>query len=155
MSEAGGSTGPRPQGSDAQPTEEEVRAYLAQLRQADANDIVAQVFSMVASAAEVKLGRRDGRLLIDVAAAVAGAAGEQVDARLRKQMDDALSQLRLGQVDAERQLSQLRSEGKLPQDESGDLPADRVAASQDAGQEEPAEQAQRSSASSRLWIPGR
>ncbi|HEX2028255.1 MAG TPA: hypothetical protein VHF25_09685 [Nitriliruptorales bacterium] len=72
MSDAGGSTGPQRQSGDAgQPTEEELRAYLAQLRQADANDIVSQVFSMVASAAEVKLGRRDGRLLIDVAAAVA------------------------------------------------------------------------------------
>ncbi|HEX2028254.1 MAG TPA: hypothetical protein VHF25_09680 [Nitriliruptorales bacterium] len=78
-----------------------------------------------------------------------------MDDRLREQMDQALSQLRVGQVDAERQLSQLRSEGKLPQEETGDLPADRVAASQGAGMEEPAEQPQRSSATSRLWIPGR
>ncbi len=149
---------PGPQ--ERKPSEEEVRAYLAQLRQAGVADIVAQAFSLLASGAEVKLGRRDARLLIDLAAAVADVGGPHVEERLRQQMQQALNQLRVGQVDAESQLAKLRSEGKLPPEEAGDLPEDAAAASggqasQAPPQERPEPSERPPSAASRLWIPGR
>lgn len=147
-----------------QPTEEEVRAYLAQLRQTDVAEIVAQSFSMLASGAEVKLGRRDARLLIDTAAALAERARGSLDDRLVEQMDEAVGQLRTAQVDAEAQLKQLRDEGKLPEGEAGDLPGEGAGAAGAAGSEgapretpppPPPQQPQRGSGASRLWIPGR
>jgi murein L,D-transpeptidase YcbB/YkuD len=111
-------------GPDAQeqPSEEEVRAYLAQLRQANVGEIIAQAFSMLASGAEVKLGRRDARLLIDTTAAVVGAAKDALDERIVEQMNNAVNQLRLAQVDAEKQLQKMRDEGQIPdEDEQGDL----------------------------------
>jgi murein L,D-transpeptidase YcbB/YkuD len=127
-----------------------VRAYLAQLRQADAAEIIAQAFSVLASAAEVKLGRRDARLLIDMAANVAETAGGRLDERITKQMEQAVSQLRLAQVDAEKQLEKMRAEGQIPDEEEGDLEA--------AGTQPEAVEPDRTegpSAASRLWIPGR
>ena len=148
MSDAAGAG----EGSEREPTEEELRAYLAQLRLADVNEVVAQAFSMLAAAAEVKLGRRDGRLLIDATAALREATADRVDARLTQQMDQALQQLRLAQVDAEQQLGRLRAEGQLEGDEPGDLPA--------AGGPTPAPEGQPAveeppPAASRLWVPGR
>ncbi len=149
-----GSEQPRP------PSEEEVRAYLAQLRQAGIGDIVGQAFSLVASAAEVKLGRRDARVLIDIVASMADLTGPHVEDRLRQQMQQALNQLRLGQVEAESELAKLRAEGKLPPQETGDLPAEATApgggqTGPAAGREAPKTSERPSSAASRLWIPGR
>ena len=162
---AGAQPGPGAQpGQGRQPTEEEVREYLAQLRQTDVTEIVAQAFSMLASGAEVKLGRRDGRLLIDAAAAVAEVAGPKLDERLAEQMEQALSQLREGQIDAEEQLKELRDEGKLPEDEEGDLPREGRASApeppsdaQAPGQQPPQQAPQQGggSPSDRLWVPGR
>ncbi|MFN2555970.1 MAG: hypothetical protein ABR592_03735 [Nitriliruptorales bacterium] len=147
-------------GQSRQPSEDEVRAYLAQLRQAGIGDIIAQAFSLLASAAEVKLGRRDARLLIDVAATVADMGGPHVEDRLKQQMQQALNQLRLGQVEAESELAKLRAEGKLPAQESGDLPPEAVSpggeqTTRPAGQDAAQRSERPSSASSRLWIPGR
>lgn len=167
MSAAGGPIGPDPAGArgqagDRQPTEEEIRAYLAQLRQTDATEIIAQAFSVLASGAEVKLGRRDARLLIDAAAGVAEGAGERIDPRIRQQMDEALSQLRLAQVDAEKQLAQMRAEGQIPDDEAGDIAAEAGEGSPAEGEGAPTEPAQEApggrqgqSPTDRLWIPGR
>ncbi|MDQ4129559.1 MAG: hypothetical protein M3133_00960 [Actinomycetota bacterium] len=138
-----------------QPSEEEVRAYLAQLRQAGIGDIVGQAFSLVASAAEVKLGRRDARVLIDIAASMADLTGPHVEDRLKQQMQQALNQLRLGQVEAESELEKLRAEGKLPPHETGDLPAEATSPSGPSGREAPKTSERPSSAGSRLWIPGR
>ena len=155
---------PRPYEGE-QPTEEELRAYVAALRVSDVHEIVAQVFSELASAAQVKLGRRDARLLIDLAAAFQDAAAARIDERLATQMRTAVDQLRLGQVDAEKQLQQLRAEGRLPAEEDGDLPASGPATaggtpSGDAPATTPAPGAappppSGQSAASRLWVPGR
>lgn len=151
-------------GAGRQPSEEEVRQYLAQLRQADVTEIVAQAFSMLASGAEVKLGRRDARLLIDAAVAVAEVTGPRLDERLSEQMDEALAQLQQGQVDAEEQLRKLRDEGRLPDDEEGDLPREGRPSPADTAEgedrEEPAPPTQQErqrggSPTDRLWIPGR
>lgn len=164
MSAAGGAgpVGPGDPDQGRQPTEEEVRAYLAQLRQTDATEIIAQAFSALASGAEVKLGRRDARLLIDAAAAVAEGVGERIDERVRQQMDQAVSQLRLAQVDAEKQLAEMRAEGRIPGDEVGDIPAEpgeapaaRTGEDQGAGDAGETQRQQQSSPADRLWIPGR
>jgi hypothetical protein len=166
-----GVAGAVPGAGGQQPSEEQIRAYLAQLRQAAPDELVAQAFSVLASGAEVKLGRRDARLLIDAAAALAEAVDERVEADLEKQMTTALNQLRVAQVDAEKQLAKLRDEGRLPPEEEGELPADAgetevpedVAAAaeearqaaQQGDQPGPADQDRSSDAASRLWIPGR
>ncbi len=142
-------------GGEREPTEEEMRALAGQLRHADVAEIVAQAFSMLAQGAQFKLGRRDGRMLIDLAATVAETAGDRVDPRLRQQMDQALSQLQMAQVDAEKQLDQLRAEGKLPEDEEGDLPAEGGPAQPQQAAEPQDEPEQGPSAASRLWVPGR
>ena len=140
------------QEGEREPTEEELRAYLAQLRVADVNEVIAQAFSMLAAAAEVKLGRRDARLLVDATAALRETTAGQVDPRLTQQMDQALQQLRLGQVDAEAQLTKLRADGHLEGDEPGDLPG--VPSEPGAAAPAPAP-APEAPAASRLWVPGR
>lgn len=155
-------------GGQQQPSEEEIRQYLAQLRQTDVTEIIAQTFSMLAQSAEVKLGRRDGRLLIDTVAAVTEAVEPHLDDRLTDQMREALSQLQEGQVDAEEQLQQLRDEGRLPDDEENDLPREGQAPAEptDAGAEgeqpptpprqgRPSTQQGGGGSSDRLWVPGR
>ena len=57
-------------GGTREPTEEEIRAYLSQLREAPVDQVLAEVVNALLNAAQVKLGRRDGRLLIDTVAAV-------------------------------------------------------------------------------------
>jgi hypothetical protein len=161
----GPTAGPGPAGPGEQElSEEQIRAYLAQLRQADVSEIIAQAFSMLAQGAEVKLGRGDARLLIDAVSSLTDTVGDGVDERLRSQMDQVVNQLRMAQVDAEKQLAQLREEGRLPAEEAGDVPADAGAATGDAdsspeGQaapsQEPSERSSTPSESSRLWIPGR
>lgn len=157
MSQGPGAAGPVGGAGGEQPDEEQIREYLAQLRQAAADELVAQAFSVLASGAEVKLGRNDARLLIDAATALSEAVGDDVREDLKQQMTNAVSQLRMAQVDAEKQLAQLRAEGKLPPEEEETGPSD--AGAEGAGEEqEPAAggQAQRSrDATSRLWIPGR
>ncbi|MDP9023115.1 MAG: hypothetical protein M3N57_10590 [Actinomycetota bacterium] len=146
--------GAGPGGQTQQPTEEEVAAYLAELRRTDVTGVVAQSFSVLASGAEVKLGRRDARLLVDAAAALADAVRSHVDERLVTQMDQALAQLRTAQVDAEGELNKLRAEGKLPEEEAGDLPTGDRRGQGDpdvADETEPT----RPPGSSRLWVPGR
>lgn len=152
-------------GGQQQLSEDEMREYLAQLRQGDVTEILAQAFSMLASAAEVKLGRRDARLLIDTVAAIADAVEPHLDERLTDQMRQAVSQLREAQVDAEGQLQRLREEGRLPREEDNDLPREGRAAAAE-GDEGSAEEGtppsgqqrgpqQGGTASDRLWIPGR
>lgn len=149
-----------PGAGEGELSEEEMRALAAQLRHADAAEVVAQAFSMLIQGAQFKLGRRDGRMLIDLAASIAESAGDRIDPRLRQQMDQALGQLRVAQVDAEKQLDQMRAEGKLPDEEEGDLPRDGGhAVASDETQDRPGaaapQQDQPSPAGSRLWVPGR
>lgn len=90
-------TGP---GGDAA-SEAEVRAYLERLRGAPVEDVIAELASMLATAAQVKLGRPDGRLLLDVLGAVTTALEGRIDPALTGQLAEALAQLRLAQVQAE------------------------------------------------------
>ncbi len=155
-------------GGPKQPSEEEIRAYLSQLRQAPVDQVLAEVVNALLNAAQVKVGRRDGRLLIDITAAITDTIRGQVPDELTTQLDQALTQLRMAQVDGEQQVAQAKASG---QHEDGDLAADPQEASEasepggDAGPREapPASggpaatppPAGGGSAASRLWVPGR
>jgi hypothetical protein len=122
-----------------QPSEEELRAYLEQLRGADAAGIIAQVYEMLGTTAEVKLGRPDARTLIDTMIAVVDAAGDALPDDLAQRMRQGIAQLQTGQVQAERE-----------------------AAGPQTGQEAPAAEGTAQAApppgdkrmTDRLWIPG-
>ena len=138
-------------GPQQQITEEELQAYMAQLREAPLDDVVAQTIQLLLNAAQVKLGRPDGRTLIDIVAAIRDTAADQLDQRLVQELDSALSQLRLAQVEAE---GGKEGAGEATQEERADTPD--VATPQDVrGTPRPdGGSAGGGSGSSRLWTPG-
>jgi hypothetical protein len=156
-----------PGGPGQEPSEEEVRAYLSQLRGAPAEQVVAEVLSALLNAAQVKLGRRDGRLLLDLSASVLDGARAHLPAEFLEQVDGALSQLRVTQVEAAGEVAAARAQGH---EEPNDLGASRPGAAgpaDDAGDPASGDQASSPppspappredppSAASRLWVPGR
>lgn len=132
-----------PGADGGQPSQEEVRAYLSQLREAPVEQVVAEVLSALLNAAQVKLGRPDGRLLLDLAGTVIEQGRSELPDELTGQVDEVLSQLRVAQVEAE---SELGGQGQAPSEPAGE-PSDAPAASErpSAGPSDP---------SSRLWVPG-
>jgi hypothetical protein len=167
-----GPTDPSQHGQQREPTEEEVRAYLGQLRAAPVDQVVAEVASALLNAAQVKLGRKDGRLLLDLVADVADRTRPHLPEELTSQVDEALTQLRLAQVEAEREVAAAAQQGHVEPDDLGareagggepgaDQGADADAATgADTGQPTPPPTPQQppqpgGGAGSRLWVPGR
>jgi hypothetical protein len=144
--------------NQAPESEAQAREYVAQLRSAPAEQIVAELLSGLLNAAQIKLGRRDARLLIDLSALLTEHARRYLPAGMTRQVDQALHQLRLAQVRAESEAAQRKPE---PND-LADVPAPPAgtpapagapgAASQPAAAPAPPQQPP---AASRLWIPGR
>jgi hypothetical protein len=122
---------------------EEAREYVQRIRSLPVEQIIGDVVFSMLNAAQIKLGRRDARLLIDLTAVSQQHARPYLPEELTKQIDQVLGQLRLGQVSAEGRVTQ-RGEP-----EENDL--DRVPAppSPDAPQP-PA-----GPPPSKLWVPGR
>ncbi|MFC4000197.1 hypothetical protein ACFS2C_02885 [Prauserella oleivorans] len=152
------STGPT--GSQGQPgmSEDEAREYVSRLRTAPVEQLVSEVVFSLLNAAQVKLGRRDARLLIDLGGLVAGHSREYVSAELAQQVDRALAQLRLGQVSAESEVAGKAEPEPNDLDRTPAPPsstaapgASPTAASGATAAPEPKEP----SAASRLWVPGR
>lgn len=85
---------------------QDAREYARRLRALPVDQIVGDVLLGLLNAAEVKLGRRDARLLIDVAAVAHEHARPCLPGQLTGQIDQALGRLRLGQVSAEGHASQ-------------------------------------------------
>lgn len=150
-------------GEQRQPTEEELRQYLGQMRGAPVGQIVAEVVSALLNGAQVKLGRRDGRLLIDLAGLVADNAAPHLDKEFNDQVSDVLNQLRMAQVDAEKEVSQAREEGHEEPNDLGSPagtsePGSTAPAAGTSGDGSPSSQQQaqsrQQSAASRLWTPG-
>jgi hypothetical protein len=154
-------------GAPGQPSEEELREALGQLRGAPVDQVVAEVASALLNAAQVKLGRRDGRLLIDVTGVITNRIRGHVPDELTRQLDDVLTQLRLAQVEAEREVQAAAAQGHQEPndlattpgpDQAGGAPAgdggpsDAEAAGPTGGQTPPPPGP---SAASRLWVPGR
>ncbi|CAN5435749.1 hypothetical protein BH23ACT9_BH23ACT9_20860 [soil metagenome] len=135
-----------------QPTEEEIEAYYAQLREAPVGDLLMQCVGMLAAGAEAKLGRPDARTLIDSMAAIVQVGephlGEAID-----QLKSAVSQLQMAQVQVEKQLAQA-GQGEGEGEATSPPPA---AEQQPQGQQPPAQQPQapKANPTDKLWLPGR
>lgn len=160
-----------------QPSEEQMRQAMAQMRATPVDQFVAGALQELLTAGQVKLGRNDGRLLLDLVSVLNDATRGEVDEQLTQQVDDALSQLRMAQVQAEREIVQAATEGhveqndlprrppklELQREEREPAPAGEGEAGQDATAAEggPQQGTQQSSgqtgssAASRLWVPGR
>jgi hypothetical protein len=83
------------------PSEAELEQMLAQMREAPAEQVLVEVINALLQAAQVKLGRPDARVLIDAVAALAQSAEGRADEALLGQVAQAVTQLRLAQVEAE------------------------------------------------------
>jgi hypothetical protein len=122
---------------------EDAREYVQRLRSLPAEQVIADVMFSLLNAAQVKLGRRDARLLIDLCAVTLEHARAYLPGELTGPIDEALGQLRLGQVSAEGDPSQ------PGEPEENDL--DQVPAPPPAGPAPPPARP----AASKLWVPGR
>jgi hypothetical protein len=154
-------------GVPGQPSEEELREALGQLRGAPVDQVVAEVASALLNAAQVKLGRRDGRLLIDVTGVITDRVRGHVPDELTRQLDDVLTQLRLAQVEAEGEVQAATAQGhqepndlaRTPgPDQSGGAGAGEGATPSEPGSEAPPGRETPPSGpspASRLWVPGR
>jgi hypothetical protein len=138
------------QGAD-EPTEEEVRAYISQLRGAPVDQVIAEVSSALINAAQVKLGRKDGRLLLDVVGAVTEQLRGQVDDELPRQLDDVLAKLRMAQVEAEKEVAQ---QGAPEPNDLGSTPTPPGEAPPAQASDTPSADTAGGGAASRLWTPG-
>lgn len=145
---------PRSQGAE-QPTEEELQAYLEQLRAADPAEIVAQAYTMLGTGAEVKLGRSDARVLIDAMAALSDATASALDKDLVERMRNGVVQLQTAQVQAERQAAPGAAAGGSPRPGAADASPREPAGAPRQEQRTAEGEAGGQSLTDRLWIPGR
>ncbi len=99
--------------------------YERRLRSLPVDQLLGDFLVGLLNAAQVKLGRRDARLLIDVTAAAHEHARRYLPGELTRQVDQALGQLRMAQVSAEGRAS------RQGQPEENDL--DRAPAPPSAG----------------------
>lgn len=134
-----------------EPTEEEVRAYISQLRGAPVDQVIAEVSSALINAAQVKLGRKDGRLLLDVVGAMTEQLRGQVDDELPRQLDDVLAKLRMAQVEAEKEVAQ---QGQDEPNDLGSIPTAPGQTPAAPAPESPSSGDAGGGAASRLWTPG-
>lgn len=149
ISAPGAGEGPPP-ASEAQ-----TREYLAQLRSAPAGQLVTELLSGLLNAAQVKLGRRDARLLIDVSGLVLDHTRPHLEPELVRQADQILSQLRLGQVRAEQAAGPGGGPGQPEPNDLAAPPAPRSGLPADRGTPPASSARPEPKAASRLWLPGR
>jgi hypothetical protein len=107
---------------------QDTREYVHRMRRLPVGQVIGDVLFSLLDAAQVKLGRRDARLLIDMTAVAHEHARPYLPEELSKQIDQVLGQLRLAQVTAEGHASQ------PGEPEENDL--DRVPAPPTAGAEQ-------------------
>lgn len=131
---------------------EDARDLTERLRSEPAEEIVAELASMLLSTAQVKLGRRDARLFIDLCALTLDHAGPYLSEDLHEQVTSALGQLRLGQVSAENELAKNRN--AEPNDLSRTPTAPKPGGQPRSGGQ-PGSGGQSAEATSKLWVPGR
>jgi hypothetical protein len=127
------------------PSEAEMEQMLLQMREAPAEQVLVEVVNVLLQAAQVKLGRPDARLLIDAVAAVAESASGRADAALLGQVAQAVTQLRLAQVEAEGGAGPVSSGAPAAPaaPPATGTPSPATGPSADGAQ------------ASRLWVPGR
>jgi hypothetical protein len=134
------------QQGQAGPSEQDAQALVEQLRVAPAEEILTEMFSTLLSTAQVKLGRRDARLFIDLSAALLDHAKGFLSDDVRGQVEAALGRLRMGQVVAEHEVATA--------DESGPNLPPRTPPPAAEGHAQSGSSGPPGSASG-LWIPGR
>jgi len=101
-----GTAGPSGAGQADKRPAEDAREYARRLRSLPVDQVLGDLLFSLLNAAQVKLGRRDARLLIDVTAVAHKHARRYLPGELTGQIDQVLGQLRLGQVSAESRASQ-------------------------------------------------
>jgi hypothetical protein len=129
-------------GQEGTPSEADVREYVQRLRSLPVEQVIGDIMFTLLNAAQVKLGRRDARLLIDLTTVAHEHARAYLPDELTKQVDQALGQLRMGQVTAEGQASR---PAEAEENDLGRVPAPPSAGAAQPAAERPA---------SRLWVPG-
>ena len=149
-----------PMQAAGQPSPEEMRAYLEQLREADPAGLLAEAFNLLATGAQVKLGRPDARTLIDGLAGLVTAAQAALPAELLAQMQQGIAQLQTAQVQAEREAAAAgAAEPPAGDGAAGDTGEGAAAAGGPAGSprmsEPPGQTAAQQRMTDRLWVPGR
>lgn len=137
-----------------QPSEEEMRAYLDQLREADAAGLIAEAFNLLATGAQVKLGRPDARALIDGLNGLVQAAAPVLPPQLVEQMNSGIGQLQLAQVQAERDMA---AAGAPPEGggAASEQPAGADAPTPPPAGGPPPGPGGNQRMTDRLWVPGR
>ena len=127
---------------------------LSQLRAAPMRDIVVQGITLIAQGVELKIGRADARVLIDLLDALAASAGD-VLGDMKTSVETMISQLKAAQVQAENQLA---AQGVAP-DSSSPPASAPPGATQPPGAAQSLGAAQRPTGekkeTDKLWIPGR
>ncbi len=98
---------------------EDAREYVRRMRSLPVDQVIRDVLFSLLDVAQVKLGRRDARLLIDVSTVAHEHARPYLPGELSRQIDQLLGQLRLGQVSAEGHASQ---QGEPEENDLGRLP---------------------------------
>lgn len=115
MDAAPGGTGP----GDEQAAQD-TREYARRLRSLPVDQVLGEFLFSLLNAAQVKLGRRDARLLIDVTAVAHEHARSYMPGELTRQIDQALGQLRMAQVNEEGRAPQ---QGTPEENDLGKAPA--------------------------------
>jgi hypothetical protein len=101
-----GTAGPSGAGQGDKRSAKDAREDVRRLRSLPVDQVLGDVLFSLLHAAQVKLGRRDARLVIDVTAVAHEHARPYLPGELTRQIDQLLGQLRLGQVSAESHASQ-------------------------------------------------
>jgi hypothetical protein len=139
-----------------QPTEEELQAYLAQLREADVAQVVVQAYQVLGTGAEVKMGRADARLLIDAMDAFVATLDGRVPGELVEQMRAGVRQLQTAQVRAEQDEAQGEGADRTAGEQGGGVPPPSTARPSTPGGQPltPPPAGQEPPQAKRLWVPG-
>ncbi len=101
-----GTAGPGGAGQGDERSAQDAREYARRLRSLPVDQVLGDFLFGLLNAAQVKLGRRDARLLIDVTAVAHEHARPYLPGELTRQIGQVLGQLRMGQVSAESHASQ-------------------------------------------------
>ena len=142
--------GPEDQPTDTGLSEAEVRAYVEKLRSAPADQLLVELLFTALNAAQVKLGRNDARLFIDFSSLMLDHLREYLPDDARIQADQALGQLRLGQVQAE---SEVATSGRSESNDIERPPTGITTRSGEPTQAPPTPPP--TVGGSGLWVPGR
>jgi hypothetical protein len=106
-------------GQEQERSEQDARDYVRRMRSLPVDQVIGEVLFSLLNAAQIKLGRRDARLLIDVSTVAHEQARPHLPGELSRQIDRVLGQLRMGQVSAEGHASQ---QGEPEENDLGRLP---------------------------------